>query len=305
MTDTVFVNNVTLTDSDWFNDVNRFHYKIFADPPASAVGSKGQGWMSDGTTGVWGVPVLRSYLAGLTLSTAGGSATMSIAAGQAINSTNVAMLTLAAFSKTTSAWAVGTGNGGLDTGAIANSTWYKFYLIQRVDTLLVDVIFTVAALATGPALPTNYTLFRYIGSSKTDGSAQWTAFIQDGDYFRWAASVRDVNTNNPGTASVSATLASVPTGINVFAMLNTTLVSTSVSVRFYVRDLAANDEAPSATVAPGETFEFSSTIGEGSQYVQIRTNTSQQIGYRLNNSDGNTNVMLVTLGWIDYRQRNA
>ncbi len=32
MADTVFVNGVTLTDSDWMNDVNRLHYTIFADP---------------------------------------------------------------------------------------------------------------------------------------------------------------------------------------------------------------------------------------------------------------------------------
>lgn len=32
MTDTVFTNNVTLTDQDWFNDVNRLHYTIFGDP---------------------------------------------------------------------------------------------------------------------------------------------------------------------------------------------------------------------------------------------------------------------------------
>ena len=32
MTDTVFVNTVTLTDEDWFNDVNRLHYTILSDP---------------------------------------------------------------------------------------------------------------------------------------------------------------------------------------------------------------------------------------------------------------------------------
>lgn len=32
MSDTSFVNSVTLTDSDWFNDVNRLHYTIFGDP---------------------------------------------------------------------------------------------------------------------------------------------------------------------------------------------------------------------------------------------------------------------------------
>ncbi len=32
MSDTVFSNGVTLTDADWFNDVNRLHYTIFSDP---------------------------------------------------------------------------------------------------------------------------------------------------------------------------------------------------------------------------------------------------------------------------------
>ncbi len=32
MSDTTFTNNVTLTDADWFNDVNRLHYTIFGDP---------------------------------------------------------------------------------------------------------------------------------------------------------------------------------------------------------------------------------------------------------------------------------
>lgn len=32
MSDTSFSNNVTLSDSDWFNDVNRLHYTILGDP---------------------------------------------------------------------------------------------------------------------------------------------------------------------------------------------------------------------------------------------------------------------------------
>lgn len=37
MADTTYVNGVTLTDADWFNDVNRLHYTIFGDP--STVGA--------------------------------------------------------------------------------------------------------------------------------------------------------------------------------------------------------------------------------------------------------------------------
>lgn len=36
MTDTVFTDTVTLTDDDWFNDVNRLHYTIFGDPATAA-----------------------------------------------------------------------------------------------------------------------------------------------------------------------------------------------------------------------------------------------------------------------------
>lgn len=36
MADTTFTNGVTLTDADWFNDVNRLHYTIFGDPANTA-----------------------------------------------------------------------------------------------------------------------------------------------------------------------------------------------------------------------------------------------------------------------------
>lgn len=36
MSDTTFQNGVTLTDADWFNDVNRLHYTLFNDPTTTA-----------------------------------------------------------------------------------------------------------------------------------------------------------------------------------------------------------------------------------------------------------------------------
>jgi hypothetical protein len=120
---------------------------------------------------------LRNFIDGYTLSTAGSSATMSIGAGQASDSTNAAYITLAAsIDKTTGSWAVGSTNGGLDTGTIANSTWYHFYAIRRPDTGVVDVIFSLSA--SSPALPTNYTQYRLIGAAQTNGSAQWIVSLQ-------------------------------------------------------------------------------------------------------------------------------
>lgn len=37
MADTTFVNGVTLTDADWFNDVNRLQYTILGDPASLTV----------------------------------------------------------------------------------------------------------------------------------------------------------------------------------------------------------------------------------------------------------------------------
>lgn len=249
--------------------------------------------------------VQRSYLAGLGMSTAGGSATMSIAAGQASDSANVVLMNLASsISKTTSAWTVGSAVGGLDTGTIANNTWYHWYVIRRPDTGVVDVIFSLSASA--PTLPANYTQYRRIGSGKTNGSAQWTSFVQDGDYFRLNTSVLDVNATNPGTSAVAATLGSVPTGVNVQALLNVGCADNSSSISAYYSDLAASDEAPSQSVAPlATTINGTSLAGGGHANIQVRTNTSAQIRYRVSASGATTYVRIVTLGWIDSRGRNA
>lgn len=88
-----------------------------------------------------GVFAPRGYIDGLTLSTAGSSASFGIAAGLATAvTTNYPMSLGTAYTKTTSAWAVGTGNGSLDTGTIATSTGYHVYLIERTDTGVVDVL---------------------------------------------------------------------------------------------------------------------------------------------------------------------
>ena len=126
--------------------------------------------------------ILPGYISGLQLSTAGSSSTFGIAVGTASNTTALSYMALSsAYTKTTSSWTVGTGNGALDTGTIANNTWYHAFLIQRTDTGVVDVL--VSLSPTSPTLPASYTLFRRIGSMKTDGSAHWTKFVQNGDEF--------------------------------------------------------------------------------------------------------------------------
>ncbi|MGD0278335.1 MAG: hypothetical protein ABSC11_03410 [Smithella sp.] len=245
--------------------------------------------------------ILRGYIDGLTMSTTGSSATMAIAAGQAADSNNVNMMTLLNIvNKTTSAWAVGNNNGGLDTGTIAANTWYHFFLIMRPDTGVVDILFSTSASA--PVMPANYTLFRRIGSGKTNSSNYWTGFMQTGDYFRWRASVLDINNSSPGTSANTGVLASIPHGVKVKALINAATYTGIGS--FYISDLDANDEAP-CTTSTLATPIFSwggqpaASAWNGIQ-MEVMTNTSAQIRYRTTGG----NMAISTLGWTDFRGKN-
>ncbi|CAB4140207.1 hypothetical protein UFOVP669_15 [uncultured Caudovirales phage] len=246
--------------------------------------------------------ILRGYIDGLTMSTAGASTTMTIAAGQATDSTNAALITLAAsINKTTGAWAVGSGSGGIDTGTIANSTWYYFYLIRRPDTGVVDVVFSLNS--TSPALPANYTQFRYIGAGLTNGSAQWTQFTQTGDEFMWSTPVLDFS--GAGSATAALLTCSLPRGRKMkgfFSVVMTQSVGSDGAI--YLSDPANADLVPSRTVAPLST-KFSATGSAADATganAQCWTNTSAQIRHR----EANTNTCYIaTLGWQDLRGRSV
>jgi hypothetical protein len=91
-----------------------------------------------------GVSVLRSYIAGLTLSNDGGtpSSVLDIAAGQAADSGNAVMISIGAFPKSTAgAWTSGTGNNGMGNGlTIANSTWYHVILANNGGTRSISTL---------------------------------------------------------------------------------------------------------------------------------------------------------------------
>ncbi|RTE91910.1 hypothetical protein [Bradyrhizobium sp. LVM 105] len=239
------------------------------------------------------------HLFGLTLSTAGSSATFSVAAGGAADSAGSSLMSLAsAISKTTSAWAVGTGNGGLDTGSIANSTWYHVFLIKRTDTGVVDVL--VSTSASSPTMPTSYTLKRRIGAMKTNGSAQWTKFIQLGDEFLWDTIVNDANAQNPGTSGTLYTL-TVPTGVQVSAQLSILWFNVSASNYLFVS--SPDITAPSVTTATDSTLYSVDSTHPGVTGAYVRTNTSAQV--RATSSGSNGSMYLNTIGWIDRRGRDV
>jgi hypothetical protein len=243
--------------------------------------------------------VLRSYLAGLTLSAAGSSATFGIAAGITADSTTTDLMMLAtAYTKTTSAWALGTGVGALDTGTVAVSTWYHVHIIKREDTGVVDVLFSLSA--TAPTMPTNYTLFRRIGSMKTDGSSNWVAFVQSGDDFNYSTSTTDINTTALGATATTYSM-NVPTGLKVDVKVRANAYNASNYVLLLLSSPDESDQAPSASAGVG-TLLGSPNL-EAFATVQIRTNTSGQIRARSNFAS--TTLVVATFGYVDHRGRDA
>jgi hypothetical protein len=234
----------------------------------------------------------RGYLNGLTLSTAGSSASFGIAAGVATSDDATTPMKLStAYAKTTGAWAVGSGNGSLDTGSIANNAWYHVFLIERVDTGVVDILVSVSA--TTPTLPANYTKRRRIGSMKTDGTGQWIRFSQVGSTFLWYTDALDVNNGTIGTTAISVTI-STPPGVRMLALLRLAITNTTAGAAVRVSSLDVSDQTPASgnsnlAVQVASTFMFAE--------IDEVTNTTSQV--RMRSSGSGTTYYVNTKGWVD------
>jgi hypothetical protein len=179
---------------------------------------------------------IQGHRYGLTLSNNGSDATndIDIAVGSAASDgTTPYLMTLAsALTKRLDAsWAVGTNQGGLDTGSIANTT-YHVWLIQRSDTGVVDVLFSTSA--TSPTMPTNYDRKRRIGSILRE-SAAIVGFKQYNKRFLRNAPKID---STVATAFTSETITlSIPAGIPVRPIFGSQLVlAASTNVVYLVGD---------------------------------------------------------------------
>ena len=213
-----------------------------------------------------------------------------IAAGDCVSDDGTTVMTLAAITKRLDAnWAVGTNQGGLDTGAIADGT-YHIWVINRPDTNVTDVLFSTSA--TSPTMPANYTKKKRIGSI-IRASAAILQFTQRGDEFRLGTYQSDYGSAGVGSGSVTVELASVPAGIIAKAIFNFYIADNGAYIAFFDGDKTA--VATSTTAAPladGGTASSSSVFGN----AEVWTDTSAQIKFRGNT---NTTVRIATKGWRD------
>lgn len=247
------------------------------------------------------------YLSGLTLAYVSATS-FQVGVGVCRNEDSGAAADMAlatALTKTTAAWAAGGGNGALDQGAVANSTWYHVHLIQRTIDGLIDVLLSTSA--TAPLMPTGWTARRRLGSARTNGSAQLTRWTQLGDEFLWDAAVVDFDAVNPGTSAVLRAL-SVPTGVQVMAIAEFGIVAGTTNNN--VAWISSPDTSDQAPLATGITTPLGAPISSASapsgpawmmSERRVRTNTSAQIRTRLANSGAADRIGGITRGWVDLR----
>jgi len=259
------------------------------------------GWKADGTAWVTASGMPRSYLAGLGISNNGTDATndIDVAVGACRDSTNAADIVLASAltKQLDAAWSVGTNQGGLDTGSIANAV-YHVWAIKRSDTGIVDALFSLSA--TAPTMPTNYDYKRRIGSVIRSAGAI-LVFTQKGDRFLLSDPPLDINTTTLG-GSTTAYALTVPTGVSVDAILNLYGFRGAGSAAVYIHSPSNASEAASISAAPLATFIAASTGAVLGQVI-VGTDTSGQV-YAVSQS-ASTTLLGSTLGWFDTRGKEA
>ena len=244
---------------------------------------------------------LKGHIYGLTLSNNSTDATndIDIAAGEAASTeTNPVLMVLASAltKRLDAAWAVGTNQGMLATGAAVADTTYHIFLIRRTDTGVVDVAADTSVTGANIAANTNaaYTQIRRIGSIYRVAGSN-VSFTQRGDEFLLKSMPVDQSASTFGTTHTNIQL-SLPSGLQIDAIVN---LSCQQAALRYVLIYSPDQNDIVASSSNFTIFNLAGTYGYG--YGRIRTNTSAQI--RAVSSGASTQIQVATVGWVDTRGR--
>lgn len=231
----------------------------------------------------------KSVINGLTYSNNVADATndIDIAAGGAMDSTGAYWITLAAAitKRLDAAWAVGTNQGGLDTGSIGNSDYY-IWAICRSDTGVVDVLFSLSS--TAPTMPTNYDYKRLIGWFKRVSNtivAFHTYELSGGGIEHvWDSPTLDVNLAATLTTARRTDALKVPLGLSTIAHINVRISDASANAVVFIGCPDMTDVAPDSTAAPLATHGIAcQAAGEHGNYdLWVRTSATGTVAARAN-----------------------
>lgn len=220
-----------------------------------------------------------------------------IAAGGGMDSTGVHWIEGAASTKRLdAAWAVGSGNGGLSTGTIANTDYY-IWAIKRLDTGVVDYLFNVAG---DPTYPTNYTVGRVAGWFKRVGGVivgfKTYALPGGGLELLWNAPTLDINLANTLTTTRRTDAVKVPLTFSVIAHINVYVHDASAQSFAWICCPDQTDAAPSGSAAPLANTDITIAGDPSTSALHVRTSATGTIAARANLATVDT-YLVSTMGF--------
>lgn len=229
------------------------------------------------------------YVNNLNLSVASNT-TLSGTSGAARDTTNTFDIVI---DSTTTINAAVNGLNGLDTGSLANSTWYAVHAIGD-STNTKPSGYLLSTSATAPAFPFGYDTFRRVGWTLTNNVAQFLTFFQEGTgvhkrYF-WATLISTtLSSGSTSFAAVSLAVGVPPTGTS--GILEASLVPASAG-----NEMAFRRTGSSATSVPYISGPVVSQ--EIAQQITVPCNASQSIDVKT--TSGSDIPSLFVVGFDDY-----
>lgn len=244
---------------------------------------------------------LKGHLYGLTMSNDAGDTTndIAVAAGEATDESGEVLMALAAAitKRIDAAWAVGSGNGGMNTGSVADSTWYEVHLIRREDTGVVDVMFTTTA--NRATLPAGYTRQRRIGWVRR-GVATNLQFTQKDDYFTLTTQINDVAASKT-TSATQVTLTVPPNAIARFRAGADMSTSVNANSSIVFSEIVEGNVTPALATGIISLGYWDLATGSSGGHFELRVDGSSQIEHDCDAAVGAFDIS--TFGWIDHRRK--
>lgn len=243
--------------------------------------------------------VNKNYISGLEISShLDADHDIVVALGCATDSSNTYMMpvTSAFVKKIDEAWAAGSAQGGMFSGAgtVQANTWYHVFLIRADATGVIDAGFDTSITAAN--IPMGYTAYRRISSVYTDASANITPFTQHGGTTRWKVAFNNYGAAPPNTDAVTQGV-TAPPGVQTEAILGATYAYASGDAGYL---LITSPEETDTVPSPAAMDAIVSADGAfNSLYKKVWTNTSSQVRWR--STSTTTTVYLFTQGWVDLR----
>lgn len=229
------------------------------------------------------------------------SATMTISAGIASDSTNTVLLFGGSF-----AWSIANGNAinGYQSGTtLPNSSTIHFYVIAKAD---LSIYASFASTSLTPTLPSTYFYYRRIFSLNTNSSGSLISGnateIEGGALLYYLTTqLLDINTTTGTSAARTLYTLTVPTGIKVRIIYRATALTATYTL------LTSGDEtdvAVAASLTAVPLVDMQDTVAQDGSLLGrnfLTTNTNGQIGARSSSGSANT-LNFVTSGFIDFRR---